>query len=110
MLGNGGGRRALRRRCSIKVGRRKYVVNRFVLAADANVVGRLWCRLELRSLCEARPRRSILLEDAPTEEIRDGLALFRFVEAEHVVKAAIFADDGNNMLDWRTCAADPLLV
>src|ERR1700682_4838876 len=48
-----------------------------------------------------RARRAVGIDDAFAQQIVDGLACFRLVGTEQVVKGVVLADDDDDMLDRR---------
>ena len=54
---------------------------------------------ELCSGAEVGARATILLDDAAGQEIVDTLTVTRFVDAEDMIKAAVFGDDHDHVLD-----------
>src|SRR5262249_37890566 len=60
---------------------------------------------ELPAGSKTRTRASVLLENAFGQQVRDRFAAPRLVETEHMIEAAVLADDRNDMLDRRAGCA-----
>ena len=74
-------------------------VNRLVAIVDADEIARLARCRELLRCGEIRPGRAVRTYDTFRQQIQDRVAAFRNVSAVNVIKAAVFADDDDDVLD-----------
>ena len=74
-----------------------------LLGVRRHFVGLRFARLGLPRLKIVRAGRSVGLHDAAREQVQHRLVLVDgLVGGEHVVEAAVFADDYDHVLDWRS--------
>ncbi len=97
---------AWRGRGAFRVGLRHCVggaIGRLGDRRNADIERRLGRDRELLRLREVRTRRTVLVDDALRQQVRDGLALaLGLVDAEGMIETAVFTDQDDDVLDRRS--------